>query len=333
MTEALNLAPDNVPLRVLSAHVAIEQGELELAERELSAARKLDEKNAEIDYLTGVIYQRWERPETAYEYYRSASEKQPAELAYVMAESEMLVATGRQAEALALLQSKVQYFEHSAVIRDAVGQLLMRKRNYADAADMLRQATILRPDDLSLREHLSMALYFDGKWLDAIEQLDKLTSDSHYAKRADLWVMLGQCQMHVGQNRQARQSFETATETDPNLASAWLAVGRCALQDHDDRRAAYAAQRVLQFEPQNAEAHVLIGYVSLHEGKLEEALAAFRKASALDSQDPVSLCMIGYVMEKMGHGRDAVKYYAQALKIKPDDELASRLLAALDVRN
>jgi superkiller protein 3 len=332
MDEALKLAPDNVPLRVLSARVAIEQGQLELADRELSAARKLDEKDAEIDYLTGVIYQRWERPETAYEYYHSASEKQPAELAYVMAKSEMLVAMHRQDEALALLQSKVQYFEHSAVIRDAVGQLLLHKHKYSEAADMLRQATILQPDDLTLREHLSLALYFDGKWLDAIEQLDHLTSDSHYAQRADLWVMLGQCQRHVGQNRQARESFEKATEIDPNLASAWLAVGRCALQDHDDRRAAYAANRVLQFEPQNAEANLLIGYVSLHDGKLEEALAAFRKASALDSEDTTSLCMIGYVMEKMGHGSEAVKYYARALKIKPDDELASRLMAAVDVR-
>src|SRR5262245_299493 len=75
LTDALKLAPENVQIRVLSARLAIEQGQLEVAEKELSKARQVDAKNAEADYLSGVIYQRWQRHQTAYEYYVSASDK------------------------------------------------------------------------------------------------------------------------------------------------------------------------------------------------------------------------------------------------------------------
>jgi Flp pilus assembly protein TadD len=65
---------------------------------------------------------------------------------------------------------------------------------------------------------------------------------------------------------------------------------------------------------------------------MPEALSAFRKASALDQQDTVSLCMIGAAMEKMGNSSEAVKYYARALKIKPNDELASKMMASVEVK-
>ena len=49
----------------------------------------------------------------------AASDKAPADLAYVIARAEMLVELARTNEALALLQEKVNYFENSPAIRDA----------------------------------------------------------------------------------------------------------------------------------------------------------------------------------------------------------------------
>ena len=41
--------------------------------------------------------------------------------------------------------------------------------------------------------------------------------------------------------------------------------------------------------------------------------------------------MTGFVLEKMGRSNEAVRYYSQALKIKPNDELATSLLAKVQV--
>src|SRR5205085_241826 len=148
---------------------------------------------------------------------------------------------------------------------------------------------VLAPDDLSIREHLSLALYLSNQWLAASEQITRLTANAKYAKRADLWITLGECQMQMNKPREARQSFETATQLEPNLAIAWLSFGRASIQGGDRRRAEMAARRAMSIEPANGQAHLLIGYIRLQEGKVPEALASFRKASALDQQDTVSL--------------------------------------------
>ena len=41
---------------------------------------------------------------------------------------------------------------------------------------------------------------------------------------------------------------------------------------------------------------------------------------------------IGYVLEKQGKSEQAIKFYGEALKIKPGDELATRLMASVDAR-
>src|SRR5207302_2014875 len=95
VSDALKLDPENASIRVLSAKIAVEQSQLELAEKELRLARQFDPRNAEADYISGVVYQRWQKPDLAYEFYSQASEKAPSELAFLMAKAEMLVSMDR----------------------------------------------------------------------------------------------------------------------------------------------------------------------------------------------------------------------------------------------
>ena len=43
--------------------------------------------------------------------------------------------------------------------------------------------------------------------------------------------------------------------------------------------------------------------------------------------------MVGYVLEKLGKNAEALRCYAQALKIKPNDDMAKKLLASADEKN
>jgi tetratricopeptide (TPR) repeat protein len=274
------------------------------------------------------VNQRWQKIDRAAEFYESAAKKNPDELAYFLAHSEMLVALGRQEEALRMLQDKVVYFENSAVIRDAVGELLMQFNKYTEAADMLRQATILDSKDDAIREHYVLALYAAKQHKDALQPMARLLKNETYAKRADLWLTLGQCQIEVGQVREARQSLETASRLDPQNASICVAQGRVSMQQNDLGRAEQSLKKALTLDPARGETRLLLGYLRLKQGKPQEALANFQKASALDPKDTTSLCMIGYALQKLGRGDDAVKYYAKALKISPGDEMASRMMAS-----
>jgi tetratricopeptide (TPR) repeat protein len=330
--QALKMSPSSAPLLVLAAKVDIEQSKLEQAEGELETARKWSPQDPEAYYLSGVIYQRWQKPETALEFYRQAAQRAPGELPYVLAQGEMLVSTGHSDQALQLLQAKVAYFENSATIRDAVGQLLLHAGKYAEAVDMLRQASILASDDLTIRERLALAYYYNKQFRECAQTLQKLLDNDTYAKRGDLLEIMGECQMNLGQPRDARGTFQQATDLNPYSAHLWQSYGRAALESNDLKRANVALNKAVSLEPSNSGSYLLIGYVQVREKKLKEALAAFQKASALDPKDTVSLCMIGYVLEKMGRPETAIQYYAKALKIKPGDDMAAQLMAGVDTR-
>jgi Flp pilus assembly protein TadD len=331
--DALKLDPENPQVHLLNAKLAIEQGQLELAERELIFVRTKIPNDAEPHYLSGVIYQRWQKPERAYECYKAAGERAPAEQAYLLAEAETLVSLDRQPEALALLQSKVVYFENSAAMRDAVGQLLLQAKRYREASDVLRQASFLAADDMQIRERLGLALYYDKQYREAGEVLVKLTADERNASRADLLSALGQCQLQNARPRDARQTFEKLVELEPASAHAHLGLGRSALECGDVKRADMSLRKAQALEPNSAETHLMIGYVRVKQNRLKDALGAFQKASALDRNDTTSLCMVGYVYEKSGRPDLAMQYYGKALKLKPRDELASQLMAGVNLND
>jgi Flp pilus assembly protein TadD len=330
VTDALKMDPMNAQLRILSARLAIEQGQLELAERELEHARKYAPNDPDGYYLAGVIYQRWQKPERAYEFYTAASDKAPIELSYLLARAEMLVDLERSEEALTMLQGKVVYFENSAAIRDAVGQLLMQSRKYHDAVDMFRQASVLEEQELGFKERLGLALYYEKNYAEAADVLGKLIAKDRYTQRGDLLAALGESQLQTNKPREARQTFESATQADASNAKAWLGLGRAAMDCKDYRRAELALKKAQSLDTASAETHLMFGYLRLRQKRMKDALASFHKASTLDPKDSVSVCMMGYVYEKAGRSDLAVKYYGKALKLKPDDQLASKLMAGVD---
>src|SRR2546421_5615295 len=341
LNNAAKFAPDHVLIRLLSAKLNIEQGQLEAAEAELNHIRELDTKNAEADYLTGVVNQRWQKTEEAYQAYARAAEKNPNELAYLMAESEMLVQLDQNQKALAILKDKLNFFENSAAIRDAVGQLLMQDTppKYDEAVLVLRQASSLAPDEMQIREHYGMALYYSKQYREAISQIERLLKEEKYNKRADIHTVLGECLMQIDQPRDARDHFELASQLDPAPVSAWLNLAKAALRIDDLKRAELSLRKAMSMDPKSADANLLMGYLHLKNSELRnqnseysEALASFRKASTLDERDPVSVCMTGFVLEKMGRSDEAIRYYSMALKIKPNDDLATSLLAKVQVQ-
>jgi Flp pilus assembly protein TadD len=331
LDEALQYAPNDAKLLILSAKLAIEQGQLELAERELAVARKSDPKNAEADYLSGIVCQRWQQPQTAYEFYTSATQKAPAELAYLMARAETLVALDRRDEAMALLEEKLIYFEHNAAIRDAVGQLMVQKGQYTQACEILREASVLDDADDQIREHLAFACYYAGDCHGAADLLRRLSTEDKYAKRPEIYLTLGECELTVGHPAAARGAFETAAQINPGDTHPWLGVAKAALRMSDYRRAELSINKALAIDASSTDAQLLSGYLRLRQNRLSDALTAFRNANTSGS-DPEAICMIGFTYERMGQHAQAARFYAQALKLKPHDQLATRLMASLDAQ-
>lgn len=326
VNQALGMEPKDVPSLLLSAKLWIEAGQLEAAERQLEQVRTIDAKSAEADYLSGIVYQRWQMPAEALAHYTAASDKAPAELAYIMARAEMLVTLDRQSEALTLLQSKAQYFEHSAALRDAIGQLLVDTHKYADAVDMLRQASILADDDLAIKERLGLAMYYAKQYRDAVDVLAALVAKPEYASRADVMMAIGDCDLQLGKYHDAMNWFQSAGQANPNSAEVWRKATQTALEMNDVHLAQITVSKALALDAQNGQTQLMLGYVRLRENRMQDALKAFITANTLDPNDALSITMTGYVYEKTGLKNAAQACYARALQIHPGDQLTQELM-------
>lgn len=328
--EALRLSPENAQGHLVSARLHIEKGQLESAERELAAARTLTPNDGEPYYLSGVVLQRWQKHEAAHDMYKAAAEKSPGELAYLLARAEALVTLDRTEEALTLLESKAEYFEHSGTIRDAVGQLQVQRGRYVDAVRSFRQASVLSEDEPAIKERLARAQVLAGQQRDAVDVLVRLVATEGFAKRADLFALLGECQLSAGQAREARFSFETSTSLDATSPSAWRGLGRAALEANDLRRAELAITKAAKLDPDQSQGQLLLGYLRVRQERWDDAVKAFEAAAALDPADVVAVCMVGYAHEKRGEPDLAAKFYTKAVRLRPQDEMARRLLAGLE---
>jgi tetratricopeptide (TPR) repeat protein len=297
---------------------------------QLEQARREEPTNAETDYLTGVIYQRWQQPQKAADAYAAAAAKNPGELCYVLAQAEMLVALNRPAEALSLLQTKAGSFEHSGAIRDEIGQLLLQQRRFGEAVSSLREACMLCSDDTTFAEHLAFALLADHQYVEACDRLDRLSKEPGYDKRADLLAALGECQSQTGQLAMAKQSFTTATQLNPACAGYWLGLAKVSIQLDDLPAAEADIRRATAADPKSSDAQCLLGYLRLKQNQLPESLAAFRAAADLDSSDSTNLSLQGYVLTRMGRKIDALTVCERALKINPRDDLAKQLIPPCD---
>lgn len=325
--EAIKLDPMNADFHILSARIYMERNQLEPADQELAVARKLAPRRPEPDYLSGIVYQRWQKPNLALDYYTKASEKAPGELAYLMAKAEMLLQLNRDLEAQQLLEGKLTYYEYSGPMRDLLGQLYMQQGKKTEGLAMLHQASVLATDDLTIREHLARACFSGGQYRDCLQQVDLLLKDASLQKRPDLYLLRGECLLHLEQFADARSALQKSLDLNASSVPTLLSMTKVAIRLNDLDRAQICIRRALAIEPDNAQVYLSSGYVQMRLDHLPEALAAFEKAASLDAQDPVAICMIGLVHEKMGRPDLALEWYGKALQLKPNDPLAKALVS------
>jgi tetratricopeptide (TPR) repeat protein len=330
LDRALGLEPESSPLHLLAAKLAIEQGKLELAQSELTLAGKYDPKDAEADYLNGVILQRWRLMDKAHDAYAKASEKNPQELGYLLAEVESLVDLKQPDEAIALLQSKQASFEHSGLLRDEMGQLQLQQGHVPEAIASLQQAVVMSADDAGIREHLAFALLAGKHYGEAADTFRRLIKDDVDHKRADLFAALAECEIQLNQPSLAQADYQSAVAIDPANINYLLDLGRISLQLGDLDAADSAGRKVLQANPASAEAKCLLGYVELKRNQLPESLASFKAAAESDPADSVSLCLEGIVLKRLGRAAEARQMYSRAIELNPHDELAGKLMAGIN---
>jgi tetratricopeptide (TPR) repeat protein len=347
---ALATSTPHARIRVLSARVELEGGSLELAAEELKTALAIDPNQAEPLYLLGVVYQRWQKFDTACDFYQQACEKNPQEALYVLAVAEMRITLGQLDKARQLLETKKVYFEQSAAMRVALARIAELQHDPVAASRYYRDASLLVPEDKNIRWTYAQSLYDIAKYSDAARILEELRFDpptlpksatlatantpedaattQEAAKSVKMSILktLGECYIALKRPMDARDCFQEILRAQPANVSAYLALARTSLMTDDWSGTVAAADKALRYDPQNVQAMILQAAVFQKQEKWTESLDTLDKAVRVAPRDVTVLCLRGISQNHLGRKDAATASFQQALAISPTDSWARELL-------
>ncbi|WP_197461561.1 tetratricopeptide repeat protein, partial [Synechococcus sp. MIT S9509] len=164
-----------------------------------------------------------------------------------------------------------------------LGLLMLQKGQNAAAAESLSKASALAPSEqCSLL--LAQAYQNLGQFKEAIVEYKKLDIDQ--CKNMMIPFSLGICLLNIGNNINAIEAFQIATQLDESFIPAWGNLGTALKREGRLKEAIQATQRVLDLSPDHPPAYMNLGGIYKELGQLDEALASTLKSLELNPENP-----------------------------------------------
>jgi len=324
--EAVALCSDNHDYYLLLCQIYIEEGQLSKASETLRALEELGTPSAQHEFVAGILAERYGRIELALDHHHRAYELEQNNLEYVMAYGETLVSLDRLEEAAWLVDSHITDFDGNGRLFALRGEVLQLLHYYSEAADSFRQALYQYPEDDSIGESYAMALYWAGRYTDALPALRALQSQTKEQMPAHAFFALAHSHMEVGEFATAATYFQDLLNTSKeDNAHIWIMLAQCYVGLDRLDKACAAARQAIQAEPDRPGAQTTLGYVYLLQENWLSARQALSAAIRIDPEDGTALCLLGQVCEAIGQPTQALGYYERAQQVDPGDALASHL--------
>jgi len=328
VNEVLRLDPGNAPGRELLARIYIEQGTYRPAISLLGQLRQEHPKSADIAYLLGVAQEKQGLLSDALASYRQSQALDRGNVSPVIAAAEVLVAQGDLRQAQNYVDSYITLAGDNPGMYELAGRLAMMRKEYGKAAGYYQQAVDLDCNNQLYAESLGRALFMDHKYRQACEVFVAITKAAKYEAPCWVYTMLGDCYMATNRAPQAREAYFRATELSPSDAGVWCNLAKAALAVKDTSRAIVASRQALRLDSNRLDASLVLGYALLRDGQGPRAVAVLSDAVGKHPRSAELLCLLGRAYAAGGDNASAGEYYAKALRIDPDNQLAVCLQAA-----
>jgi tetratricopeptide (TPR) repeat protein len=257
-------------------------------------------------------------------------------------------------EKLSSVQPPIKGFHHElGVAYYRTGKLLSAKQAFEAAVKE-------DPTDLESVQMQGFTLYRLGQPAAAIPYLEQVRTWMPNAD-ADANYVLGLCYLNAQRYDDARKSFATQYDEEPNSAGAYLLLGTMLMHANLPELASQQAQKALEISPNFPLAHFMVGEVALYKSDIPRAIAEFEaerrinpdyapvydrlgdaylridklvdaqkaltKAISLDTTSTGPFILMGKVLLRSKDTQTAIMYLKHAEKMDPGNYITHTLLA------
>lgn len=197
-----------------------------------------------------------------------------------------------------------------------LGVLRHQQGQHAEAAELVRRAVNLRPEDAALQLNLGNALKALGKIDDAIEQFRNALTLAPSFPLAH--YNLGNAYASVGRHEDAADAFEKSLRLQPDDASSHNNLGNAlhALGRHAEAIASF--QRALELRPGHAGALNNLGMSLNALDRADEAIPRFQAALAAEPRFVAAHFNLANTLDALGRHEEAVASFQAALALQPN---------------
>ena len=164
-----------------------------------------------------------------------------------------------------------------------------------------------------------------GHWRDAVslhEQAVRVTRDNFMEHHR-----LARALLERDRLVEAEYHFRRSAEIEPRRGDPSVGLGDALLRQGRVEEAVHAYRRALEAEPLHRDAPIHLGIALVRAGRPREALEALRGTLPRSGDDPALLLALARVHAALGHPRASVRHYREALRLRPELDVAATELA------
>ena len=211
-----------------------------------------------------------------------------------------------------------------------LGEVHLRKQDYALSARHSRRALELDPEYNYARHNLAVAYFHQERYGDS--EREALQTLAKNPQRTDTRVLLGRIYLATNKPQQAAAHLRRTLEQDPESGMAHYYYGRLLYRQGYYATAAIHLQRALAWQPQDFWLHYELGRALQQAGQAEAALSKYHRALSLERR-PEALNAIGALHLLAGRTQAARTHFLQALELDPNNPDVHVNLALIELEN
>ncbi len=282
------------------------------------AARKLDDRLAEVHTTLGQVLEMTGKPAEATREFERALAEQPSSIDALLGLADAYRATGDSRAEATHRRALAQQPSYWAVYNQ-LGFFYYRGGRYAEAIPMFRETVRLRPDSVRAYNNLGAALFKTDRFSEARQAYQ---SSIRINPSDGAYTNLGNLEYYVGNYRAAAAAFEEATKLTPgkylywaNLADAYRWTPELKSRAPGAyEKAAHLAEGELSLNPNNATAHATLAICDAKLGKLDPARRHIQRALQIEPANPDHFLYAAIVADIAGRSDEAIDWIRKAVK-------------------